>query len=221
MEFWMGLLSIVLIDLVVGGDNALVIALASRNLPEAARKRAVLWGTAGAVGIRMVLTVAALYLLQIPFLQAVGGLFLLVVAVKLLKDNGHEIKPLEEGLSFGKAVRTIIMADLVLSLDNVLAVAGAGHGNFLLVLLGLAISVPIVVWGSGLVLKLINRFPWMVNIGAGVLGWTAGSMLVEDRMLAPYLSWDVWHWIIPALATALVLLLGRRPAEKRDPVGSL
>ncbi|MGZ6525397.1 MAG: TerC family protein [Tumebacillaceae bacterium] len=209
LEFLIGLVSIIIIDLVVSGDNAMVIALASRKLPAEQRKKAILWGTLGAVGIRIVLTVVAVYLLKIPFLQAAGGLFLLWVAVKLLVDDNDESAHIKQSTTFGQAIATIIFADLVLSIDNIFAVAAAGKGHLVLVLIGLAISIPIIVWGSGIILKLMNRFPFLIYIGAGVLGWTAGTMLIEDKMVSKYMTSDLLDWGIPVLTTAAVLLLGK------------
>lgn len=210
LDFFIGLVSIIIIDLVVSGDNAMVIALASRNLPDEQRKKAILWGTFGAVGIRIILTVLAVYLLQVPFLKAIGGVFLIWVAVKLLVDNaGDEEAQIKSPASFGKAIRTIILADLVLSLDNIFAVAAAGEGHIGLVLIGLAISIPIIVWGSTLILKLINRFPVLIYVGAAVLGWTAGKMLVSDKVIDDFLASAVFDWIVPLIVTVAVVVLGK------------
>lgn len=210
LEFLIGLASIIIIDLVVSGDNAMVIALASRNLPEHQRKKAILWGTFGAILIRIVLTVVAVYLLKVPLLQAIGGVFLIWVAVKLLVDNaGHEEGHIKSHATFGKAIRTIIFADVVLSLDNIFAVAAAGEGHLVLVLIGLAISIPILVWGSSLILKWINRFPILIYIGSGVLGWTAGKMLVSDQIVDKLLTNAVLDWVIPLGITVGVILLGK------------
>jgi YjbE family integral membrane protein len=214
-EYLFALFSIIIIDLVVSGDNAMVIALASRRLPDDQRKKAILWGTLGAVGIRVALTVVAVYLLMIPFLQAIGGLFLLWVAFKLLVDNAEgEEANIKEGKTFGQAIRTIIMADLILSLDNIFAVAAAGQGHITLVLIGLAISIPIIVWGSTIILKLINRFPILIYIGAGVLGWTAGHMLVADKLIAPLIGIDALNWIVPTITTIGVVLIGKYFADR-------
>jgi YjbE family integral membrane protein len=216
-DYVFALFSIIIIDLVVSGDNAMVIALASRRLPDDQRKKAILWGTLGAVAIRVALTVVAVYLLRIPFLQAIGGLFLLWVAFKLLVDNAEgEEAHIKEGRTFGQAIRTIIMADLVLSLDNIFAVAAAGQGHIDLVLIGLAISIPIIVWGSTMILKLINRFPILIYIGAGVLGWTAGHMLIADKMIAPLIGIDALNWIIPTITTLGVVLIGKYFADRRQ-----
>ncbi|WP_157729633.1 TerC family protein [Tumebacillus algifaecis] len=208
-EYFWALISIIIIDLVVSGDNAMVIALASRRLPDVQRKRAIFYGTLGAVGLRVALTVVAVYLLRVPLLQAVGGVFLLWVAIKLLIDNSEQEAMVKEGATFGAAIRTIIVADLVLSLDNIFAVAAAGKEHLSLVLIGLAISIPIIVWGSTVILKLVNRFPLLIYIGAGVLGWTGGNMLTDDQLLAPIFDQRVLQVLIPALTALLVISIGK------------
>jgi YjbE family integral membrane protein len=179
--------AIILIDLVLAGDNALVIGLAARNVPLEMQKKVVLWGTAGAIAIRALLTMVVVYLLKIPGFLVVGGLALVYIGWKLTQDNGgdHEIKA---ATSVRGAVQTIIVADAVMGVDNVLAVGGAAHGSMLLVFIGLAVSIPIVVWGSTLVLKLVERFPAIVWIGAGVLGWTAVKMILTEPLLAPWIA---------------------------------
>ncbi|MBL0389281.1 TerC family protein [Tumebacillus sp. ITR2] len=221
LTFLIGLFSIIIIDLVVSGDNAMVIALASRNLPDEQRKKAILWGTVGAVAVRIILTVVAVYLLEIPFLQAVGGIFLIYVAVKLLVDNvGEEEAHIKSHASFGKAIRTIIMADLVLSLDNIFAVAAAGKGHIALVLIGLAISIPIIVWGSTVILKLMNRFPLLIYVGAGVLGWTAGTMLISDKVVDEFVNIAVLDWVVPLVVTVAVIVLGKMLSGREKQVKS-
>ena len=179
--------AIILIDLVLAGDNALVIGLAARNVPREMQNKVVLWGTVGAIAIRALLTMVVVYLLKIPGFLVVGGIALVYIGWKLTQDNGggHEIKA---ATSVRGAVQTIIVADAVMGVDNVLAVGGAAHGSMLLVFIGLAVSIPIVVWGSTLVLKLVERFPAIVWIGAGVLGWTAVKMILTEPLLAPWLA---------------------------------
>ncbi len=188
MEFlspaWFSALAaIILIDIVLAGDNAIVIALAARSLPPELRKRAILWGTAGAVIVRSVMTLAVVWLLQIPGLMLAGGLGLLWIAYQLLaaKDDGGEHGPVVS--TFWGAMKTIVVADALMGIDNVLGVAGAAHGNFGLVVIGLLVSVPIVVWGSSLVLKLVDRFPAITAIGAAVLAFTAAKMVVDEPSL--------------------------------------
>jgi YjbE family integral membrane protein len=186
MEFLTALLSIVIIDLVLAGDNAMVIGLAARNLPKHQQKKAVIWGTIGAVVIRALATLLVVWILKVPGLLLIGGIFLVWIAYKLLvEEKGHDV---EAGGSLWVAIRTIIIADALMGLDNVLAVAGAAHGSFLLVILGLLISVPIMVWGSTLILKWIERFPIIITIGAGVLAWTASKMIVEEPFIDQYFA---------------------------------
>jgi YjbE family integral membrane protein len=177
------LAAIILIDLVLAGDNAIVIALAARNLPDKLRKRAIVWGTVGAVAVRSAMTVTVVWLLQIPGLMLVGGLGLVWIAYKLLApaDEGGEHGA--AAATFWGAMKTIVVADALMGLDNVLGVAGAAHGRFDLVVIGLLVSIPIVVWGSTLVLKLVDRFPAITYIGAGVLAFTAAKMIVDEPLL--------------------------------------
>ena len=179
--------AIILIDLVLAGDNALVIGLAARNVPPAMQKKVVLWGTLGAIAIRAALTMVVVYLLRIPGFLVIGGIALVYIGWKLTQDNsgGHEI---QAATSVRGAVQTIIVADAVMGVDNVLAVGGAAHGSMLLVFIGLAVSIPIVVWGSTLVLRLVERFPAIIWLGAGVLGWTAVKMILAEPLLAPWVG---------------------------------
>lgn len=182
-QFFAALAAIIVIDLVLAGDNAIVIALAARNLPDKLRRRAIVWGTAGAIIVRAAMTAVVVWLLKIPGLMFAGGFLLLWIAYRLLvpgggsDGNGHDGKAAS---SFWSAMGTIVVADAMMGLDNVLAVAGAAHGSYLLVVLGLLISVPIIVWGSQLVLKLIDRFPAIVYIGAAVLAVTAAKMITDE-----------------------------------------
>ena len=183
-EFFSALLAIVVIDLVLAGDNAIVIAMAARNLPAHLQKKAIVWGAVGAIAVRSAMTLVVVYLLKIPGLMLVGGLLLVWIAYKLLtpaKDDadGHG----NASTSFWGAMKTIVIADAVMGLDNVLAVAGASHGSYVLVVLGLLISIPIVIWGSTQILKLVERYPSITYIGAGVLAWTAAKMMISEPML--------------------------------------
>jgi YjbE family integral membrane protein len=209
LAFLSALGAIIVIDLVLAGDNAIVIALAARNLPPAMRKKAVLWGTVGAVVVRSLMTLVVVWLLKIPGLLALGGALLLWIAVKLLADEGGEAD--HEGASnFWGAMKTIVIADAVMGLDNVLAVAGAAHGNYLLVVLGLVISVPIVVWGSGLILKWIERFPIIIYAGAAVLAGTAVKMILAEPMVKAYVApYEDWAWLAYVLLIGAVLGIGR------------
>jgi YjbE family integral membrane protein len=181
-EFFTALAAIVVIDLALAGDNAIVIALAARNLPPHHQKRAILWGTFGAIAVRIVMTMAVVWLLGIPGLMAAGGAILVWIAYKLLKPQdgeGHEVKA---AATFWGAMQTIVIADAAMGLDNVLAVAGAAHGSFALVVIGLIISIPIVVWGSTLILKWVEKYPWIVQVGVAVLSWTAAKMIVSEPL---------------------------------------
>jgi len=181
--WWSALAAIVLIDLVLAGDNAIVIALAARRLPAALRRRAIVWGTVGAVVVRSLLTMAAVWLLKIPGLMLAGGLALLWIAWKLSRGEEGGGEPHAEASTFWGAMRTIIVADALMGIDNVLGVAGAAHGAFDLVVIGLALSVPIVVFGSTLVLRLLQRFSWIVWVGAAVLAFTALQMILGDPLV--------------------------------------
>ena len=203
MDFLSALAAIIVIDLVLAGDNAIVIALAARTLPKALQRRAIIWGTVGAVLVRASLTVGVLWLLQIPGLLLAGGVLLLWIAYRLLAgDDGdkHDIKP---AVGFWAAMRTIVIADAVMGMDNVLAVAGAAHGNALLVVLGLIVSIPIVVWGSTLILGWLERFPALLYIGGAVLAWTAVKMILGEPLVEEWLAHQ------PALrAASYVVVIG-------------
>lgn len=191
-EFFSALLAIIIIDLVLAGDNAIVIALAARNLPPDLRKKAIMWGTVGAIAVRSAMTIVVVWLLKVPGLLLIGGAALLWIAYKLLLDqSGGEDEHGHTGSSavgFWAAMKTIIVADALMGLDNVLAVAGAAHGSFLLVVLGLLISIPIVIWGSQLILGLVTRFPAIVYIGAGVLVWTGVKMMLGEPVIKDYVA---------------------------------
>lgn len=186
MAFLSALLAIVIIDLVLAGDNAIVIALAARNLPPEHRNKAIIWGTVGAIAVRTSMTLIVVWLLKIPGLLLMGGALLVWIAWKLLADSdgpGHQVSAAS---SFWGAMKTIVVADAVMGLDNVLAVAGAAQGSFVLVVLGLLISIPIVIWGSQLILKYVERFPIIVYIGGAVLAWTAAKMMMGEPLVKGY-----------------------------------
>jgi YjbE family integral membrane protein len=183
--WWSALLAIILIDLVLAGDNAIVIALAARNLPSHLQKKAIAWGTIGAIVVRSVMTVGVVWLLKIPGLMLVGGLGLLWIAYKLLADQGDKEHDGPVASTFWGAMKTIVVADALMGIDNVLGVAGAAHGSFDLVVIGLLVSIPIVVFGSTMVLKLVERFPIIINVGAAVLAFTAAKMIVSEQLLDP------------------------------------
>ena len=222
VEFFMALGTLILLDLLLGGDNAVVIAMAANKLPPHLRRKAILIGTGGAVLIRLVMTLAAVWLLSVPYLQAIGGLVLLPIAVKLLlpEKGGAQVAASENLMG---AVKTIIIADAAMGVDNVLAIAGASHGSFLLVVLGFLISIPIIVGGSTLIGKLMDRCSIILYAGAGLLGWTAGSMIVHDKIIGASLSSSVGGWGVSVLQLALaagVVLVGlvERRWEKAQSV---
>jgi YjbE family integral membrane protein len=217
--WWSALLAIILIDLVLAGDNAIVIALAARNLPPRLQKRAIAWGAAGAIVVRSAMTVGVVWLLKIPGLMLVGGLGLLWIAYRLLADTDDKPHDSPMASTFWGAMKTIVVADALMGIDNVLGVAGAAHGAFDLVIIGLLVSVPIVVFGSTLVLKLVERFPIIIKLGAAVLAFTAAKMIVGERLLDPLYGgpdalpgWDTLHagaeWATYTLAVAGVLGAG-------------
>lgn len=176
------ILSIIVLNLVLSGDNAVVIALATRKLPSDSQKKAIVIGTGGAVVLRIILMLIAVELLMVPYVKIIGSILLFCIAYDLLKSNGEEAD-IKSETTFFSAVRTIIIADLVMSLDNVLAIAGVADGHFGLAVLGLVISIPIVIFGSQVILKLMDRFPWLIWIGALLIAYTAGTMLVEDNFI--------------------------------------
>ncbi|MCA1030797.1 TerC family protein [Bacillus timonensis] len=214
-EFFSALLAIIIIDLVLAGDNAIVIGLAARNLKKELQKKVVFWGTVGAIGIRAAATLVVVWLLKIPGLLLIGGILLVWIAYKLLVDEkDHNVS---SGDNFWAAIRTIIIADALMGLDNVLAVAGAAHGNFLLVILGLIISVPIVVWGSTLILKWVDRFPIIITIGAAVLAWTASKMIVDEPFLKGFFEENpLLKYGLMIIIVGGVLLLGKMKKQKHQ-----
>ena len=219
-DFWVRWISIVILDLTLAGDNALVIALAVRTLPPRQQFWGRIWGSMGAVALRLVFITIITYLLKIPLLQFIGGVLLIWIAVKLVgqsagqEGEGH----VRQGTSLGEAIWIIIVADVVMSLDNVLAVAGAAHGNLVLVVFGIALSLPLVVWGSGLLARLMSRYPWIIWLGGGILGYVAGEMMLKDYWIAAWLgdAARILHYPLPIVLGVGLLGLGwhlsRRPA---------
>jgi len=185
LVFWIAVLQIIAIDILLGGDNAVVIALACRKLPDAQRNKGIFWGVAGAIILRIVLIFFALQLLDIPWLKIIGALLLLWIGVKLLQPEEEGHGEVAAATTLIAAIKTIIVADAVMSLDNVIAVAAAAHGSMLLVTFGILVSIPIVVWGSQLVLKLMDRYPIVITGGGALLGWIGGGMIVGDPALPP------------------------------------
>jgi YjbE family integral membrane protein len=211
-EFWARWLAIVLIDLSLAGDNALVIALAVRTLPPREQFLGRIGGTFGAVALRLAFIAIITQLLKVPFLQAVGGLVLIWIAVKLVRQEGGEGEEgkVRQGTTLWEAIWIIVVADVIMSLDNVLAVAGAAGGDLRLVVFGIGLSVPIVIWGSGLLARLMNRYQWIIWLGGGVLGWVAGEMTVKDPIVHGWIEpWArVLHWAVPGFLGVMLTLTG-------------
>lgn len=208
LPWWSALLAIVLIDLVLAGDNAIVIALAARNLPPEHQNKAIIWGTVGAIVVRTVMTVGVVWLLKIPGLMFVGGLGLLWIAYKLIADGSEDEDHGPGATSFWGAMKTIVVADALMGVDNVLGVAGAANGSFDLVVIGLLISIPIVVLGSKLVLRLVERWPLIIHIGAAVLAFTASQMIVNEKLLDPIFDGNDMLNNLARWATYLVCIGG-------------
>ena len=235
-EFWIAVGQIIMIDILLGGDNAVVIALACRKLPPKQRTQGIIWGTAGAIGLRVVLIFFALTLLAIPYLKIVGAVLLVWIGVKLLapeEEGSHEVQASDRLWS---AVKTVIVADLVMSVDNVIAIAGAAEGaggehKMPLVIFGLLVSIPIIVWGSQLVIRLMDRYPLIITVGGMLLGWIAGSMALTDPALAGWMPAapggkpgatevpDLWRYAAGVAGALLVLAIGKALAAGRtsDP----
>ncbi|MCG7407825.1 TerC family protein [Paenibacillus sp. ACRRX] len=208
-SIWL-LLEILVINLVLSGDNAVVIAMSTQHLPEKERKVAVWWGAAGAVILRLLLTIAAMWLMGIPLLQAAGGVMLFAIAIQLLAGSGSHVGRKEGIVSLASAIRTILVADVVMSLDNVLAIAAVSQGHLPYLIAGIAISIPIVVWGSTLISLWLTRFPILIYAGAGILGYTAGEMIASDTKLRLWMP-ELWlnlHVMLPWVLTAMVLIAG-------------
>lgn len=214
-QFLTGILSIVMIDLVLAGDNAIVIGLACRNLPKSIQMKAICLGTAGAVIIRVIATLAIVWLLQLKGLMLGGGVLLVWIAYKLLAEpqNHDKVKCHDSLLS---AVVTIVIADAVMGIDNILAIAGASHGSYLMVIIGLAISIPIMVFGSTLIIKLMDRIPVIIDAGAAVIAYTAGNMIAEEPLLHDIFVRQELKYIMIAVTVAGVLFCGRRMRQMRQ-----
>ena len=220
MEYLVTFGSVVLINIVLSGDNAVVIALASRNLPDKQRKQAIFWGSALAVVLRIVLVVVATFLLQIPFLRLIGGILLVYIGIHLLASGDDEME-VAGNSNLGSAIKTILVADLIMSLDNVLAIAGVAKGEWVVLIFGLALSIPLVVFGASILSKLMNRFPIIAYIGAALIAYTAGEMMVTDSKVGHYL--EPYNVIIKvALVVGVVgvgFLLSRRNSKKKAATG--
>ena len=210
-QFWVDVSKIIMIDLLLSGDNAVVIALACRNLPAEQRKKGILFGVLGAIVLRIVLTFFATSLLSLPYLKVAGALLLIWIGIKLiLPEDEHSAENIQADTRLFGAVKTIIIADFVMSMDNVLGVAGAAKGNVLLLAFGLLVSIPLIAWSSQLVLKLIDRFFFIIYAGGALLGYVAGEMLVSESLFSPLVEAQHYlHWLTPVLCALLVLAAGR------------
>lgn len=219
LTFLTQLITIVVIDLVLAGDNAIVIGMAARKLPQDQRKKVIIWGTAGAVILRILCTILIVWLLKIPGLLLIGGIILLWISYNLLADNSDSHDDVQAGNSFWSALRTVILADTIMSLDNVLAVGGAAHGSILLVVLGLLISVPIVVWGSTIFIKVVDRYPFVLYIGSAVLAWTAGGMVADEPMIRKIIADSPWiSYAIQIILIVIVLVAGGIRKQRKQNI---
>lgn len=216
-QFWVDVLKIIMIDLLLSGDNAVVIALACRNLPPQQRRKGIMFGVGGAIGLRVVLTFFAVGLLALPYLKLVGAFLLLWIGIKLiLPEDEHSASDIKADTRLFGAIKTIIIADFVMSLDNVLGVAAAAKGNVWLLVFGLVISIPMIAWSSQLVLKLIDRFPVIIYIGGALLGYVAGEMLVTEASIRPLVEARHYlHWLVPGSCAALVVVIGKWLARRK------
>ncbi len=218
--FWIAVLQIIAIDIMLGGDNAVVIALACRKLPPEQRNKGIFWGVFGAIGLRVAMIFFALQLLALPYLKIVGALLLLWIGIKLLvpEDESHE--GIDGGTTLFAAIKTIIVADAVMSLDNVIAVAGASHGSIVLVTFGILVSIPIVVWGSKLVLAMMDKLPIVITLGAALLGWIAGGMLLTDPAMPENVAKAVPYanYVFACVGSILVVSIGKFMANRQKAV---
>ena len=220
-EFWIALFQIIVINIVLSGDNAVVIALACRSLPPAQQKKAIMFGSVGAIVLRIVLTFFAVYLLTLPYLKLVGAAMLLWIGVGLLKGDDDDAD-LEGHSGLAAAIKTIIMADLVMSLDNVIGVAAAAKGSTVLLVVGLAVSIPLIIYGSTLILKLMSRFPLIITAGAALLGWVAGEMAVSDPSIHGWVEAHHYvHTVFPVIGALLVIAVGKWLASRGAGEGEL
>ncbi|AXI30196.1 MULTISPECIES: TerC family protein [Priestia] len=208
-----GLLQIIFLDLILSGDNAIVIAMAARNVPKDLQKRAILIGTGGAIGLRLLFAAIIVPLLKIPLIGAVGGLMLVWIAYKLLADNHEHGDNPQGGATVWSAVKTIIIADAVMSLDNVLALAGVAH-EFVPIMIGVLISIPIIIWGSSFIMKAMEKFPVIIYAGAAMLAWSAGKMIVEDKIIGGFVPSTALHLAVQVILTIAVVGIGYMKNKK-------
>jgi YjbE family integral membrane protein len=216
--FWTGLLAIIWVNIILSGDNAVVIALAARSLPPRQQKQAVIWGAGAAVVLRIILTIVAVELLRLPWLRLIGGVLLFWIAVKLMvpEDGGED--GVDSSDNLWAAIKTILIADLVMSLDNVIAVAAVAKDSFVLLILGLAISIPLVIFGATMLMKLMGRWPIIITLGAALIGYVAGEMLVTDPVVKDWVDANAaWlHWAAPAAGVVFVVAAGKWLAARAE-----
>jgi YjbE family integral membrane protein len=218
-QFWARCVAIVILDLTLAGDNALVIALAVRKLPAHQQLLGRIWGTAGALALRLLFIAIISAILGVPFVQLGGGILLLWVAWRLVRHVEGEAEEVRHGSSLWEAIWIIVVADAVMSLDNVLGVAAAAHGDMLLVVFGVGLSLPLVVWGSGILARLMNRFPWIVWVGGGILAYVAGEMVLRDPVVAAWIGTDVahaLHYAVPGILALVLTAVGWWSARDRQ-----
>lgn len=214
MEYLVPLFSIIMINILLSGDNALVIALASRKLTSRQQKAVMIWGSGGAIGLRIALTFIAVFILKIPYVQMAGGLLLLWIAIKLIADQKHH-ETVAPQRNLWAAVKTIIVADVVMSLDNVIAIIGIAKGNIVLLIIGLVISIPIIIWGSKVIGLFIQKWPIIIMMGSVFLGWTAGEMAISDRQLLRIVDGYSWiQWALPSIFAGIVVVFGNLISNK-------
>ena len=218
-QFLLSVLEIILINILLSGDNAVVIALACRNLPDKLRRRGILWGVLGAIVLRIILTYFAMSLLNYPWLKLIGAVLLIWIGIKLIvgeENSEHEVKASNRLIS---AIWTILIADLVMSLDNVMAVTAAAKGDLPLIIFGLVISIPLVIFGSQIIMRLIERLPWLVPAGGGLLGYIAGDLATDDPVVAPWIELQapIVDWLAPFIGIAVVVIPGLWLARARRP----
>lgn len=216
-EFWVGLLKIIWINILLSGDNAVVIALAARGLPPEQQRKAILFGSGAAVVLRIGLTIVAAWLMALQGLQVIGGLLLLWIGAQLLANEEESDSDGKEHANLMSAVRTILIADVVMSLDNVIGVAAAAKGDQALLIIGLAISIPLVVFGSSMMIKLMERYPSIITLGAALIGWVGGETIASDVLLKEFVADNTWfHYACSAAGTAIVILWGRQMNAKAE-----
>jgi len=216
-EFWVGLLKIIWINILLSGDNAVVIALAARGLPPEQQRKAILFGSGAAVVLRIGLTIIAAWLMALQGLQVIGGLLLLWIGAQLLANEEESDSDAKEQANLSSAVRTILIADVVMSLDNVIGVAAAAKGDQLLLIIGLAISIPLVVFGSSMMIKLMERYPSIITFGAALIGWVGGETIASDVLLKEFVADNTWfHYACSAAGAVIVILWGRQMNAKAE-----